>query len=929
MRISRWGVVLVVALMFIAATGVRAAEPAASGVKLSLAEGGIVITAGPAGSFTMKYPLLEGLDPKEPSDRQIHSPTHATLTYATGIKADVRVEGGEVTIAFSGIAQPIRKMRQEMHVPFTMSQGGRFAIGGDAPVPFPEEKPASPFLYQGSAGSISFYHPTGPAFTIALPKGCFQQLQDNREWNWSIFAWWYSVPFPSGKSARFVIRISEPADGAGREVKPLIDRFGQWIDRDFPGKVTSEEDLASDLAADEAYYASLNPPARDAYGGFPGTGEKYGLQKTGFFHLGKIGDADVLVTPEGNAFFQLGVCCITPIDEYTLVAGREEIFEWLPSADDPKFKTAWRPNDRGVFSFHLANVIRKTGKPFDLGEYVATWIERERKWGFNSTGAFVPTGPGPARDQLIAKNYPYVATLPLGNLPRIEGANQVWDPFTEDIEKRIDALFAEPLKREADNPLIIGYFIANEPSVEDVPKVVPRLKASKSGSKRRLIERLREKYGQVAAFNRAWGVDVESFEQAGETPLSVSTAEAAQDMREFFEEFLDRRYRLVHEHLRKYDTNHLLLGDRWMPGTANNEQLIRAAGKYLDVVSINYYTYSLDRRFLDRIREWSGNKPILLSEFYFSSPAESGLVGGLRMETQRDRGLAYRHYVEQAASLGYVVGIQWFLNMDQAATGRFFQKFNGEAANTGLVNVADRPYKDFLAEVMKTNYDVLAVITGEREPFQLDDPRFRSQGGQGKKTVAIHRMVNPFQLDGVRSEWPAVPPYRIEPVGDDPFEATFRAAWDDQYLYLYVEVSDPTPMRNAQDASRIWNGDAVEIFIGTEDFEQGGTMIYSDRQVLIRGAPAEGREPVYYINAPKQYEARTIVVPALDGKGYVVEAAIPFEALGFTPRQHQELMFDLAIDDASDGPRERQYVFNGTKLASKDRGVWGRAQLLP
>src|SRR5690606_5832492 len=190
----------------------------------------------------------------------------------------------------------------------------------------------------------------------------------------------------------------------------------------------------------------------------------------------------------------------------------------------------------------------------------------------------------------------------------------------------------------ADNPLLIGYFISNEPSVEDVPKVVPRLKASKSGSKRRLIERLREKYGDIAAFNDAWGTSVESFEQAGEAPLSVSTAEAAQDMRDFFDEFLDRRYRLVHEYLRKYDKNHLLIGDRWMPGTANNEQMVRAAGKYLDIVSINYYTYGLDQRFLKRIREWSGNKPILLSEFYFTSPAESGLVGGLRMDSQRDRG---------------------------------------------------------------------------------------------------------------------------------------------------------------------------------------------------------------------------------------------------------------------------------------------------
>ena len=46
-------------------------------------------------------------------------------------------------------------------------------------------------------------------------------------------------------------------------------------------------------------------------------------------------------------------------------------------------------------------------------------------------------------------------------------------------------------------------------------------------------------------------------------------------------------------------------------------------------------------------------------------------------------GPAYRNYVEQSAATGYVVGIQWFLALHQACTGRFFEGFNGEAANTG------------------------------------------------------------------------------------------------------------------------------------------------------------------------------------------------------------------------------------------------------
>ena len=81
-------------------------------------------------------------------------------------------------------------------------------------------------------------------------------------------------------------------------------------------------------------------------------------------------------------------------------------------------------------------------------------------------------------------------------------------------------------------------------------------------------------------------------------------------------------------------------------------------------------------------------------------------------------------YVEQAATLGYVVGIEWFTLIDQASTGRFFEKYTGEAANTGLIAVTDSPWKTMLAEMMKANYDIYKVFFGEKEPFRFADPRF-------------------------------------------------------------------------------------------------------------------------------------------------------------------------------------------------------------
>lgn len=74
---------------------------------------------------------------------------------------------------------------------------------------------------------------------------------------------------------------------------------------------------------------------------------------------------------------------------------------------------------------------------------------------------------------------------------------------------------------------------------------------------------------------------------------------------------------------------------------------------------------------LKKICEWTG-RPMTLSKFYWASPAESGLEGGCEVDSQKERGLTYRNYIEQSASLGLVVGIEWFTLIDQASTGRWF-----------------------------------------------------------------------------------------------------------------------------------------------------------------------------------------------------------------------------------------------------------------
>ena len=88
--------------------------------------------------------------------------------------------------------------------------------------------------------------------------------------------------------------------------------------------------------------------------------------------------------------------------------------------------------------------------------------------------------------------------------------------------------------------------------------------------------------------------------------------------------------------------------------------------------------------------------------------------------------MRYRNYVEDVATLPYIVGAHVFNYVDQAGLGiDTWQGEWGEHYNSGLVNVADRPYKDYLQGIMDTNNDIYKVILGERAEILL---RFSAKG---------------------------------------------------------------------------------------------------------------------------------------------------------------------------------------------------------
>ena len=177
---------------------------------------------------------------------------------------------------------------------------------------------------------------------------------------------------------------------------------------------------------------------------------------------------------------------------------------------------------------------------------------------------------------------------------------------------KIDDAFSKTLTPHKDDRMLIGYFIDNEFDFHKFYSNVPKLKASSAAIKGKLVQTLKDKYQTIDAFNAAWKTKFNSFEDMNEAELPIITSASWRDMDEFFAYYLDTFFGTVSRIYRKYDPNHLLLGDRWITTSFHNKKfrdpLAEAEGKYVDVISINYYTYKIETDLLEDVYDEVGRQ---------------------------------------------------------------------------------------------------------------------------------------------------------------------------------------------------------------------------------------------------------------------------------------------------------------------------------
>jgi len=531
---------------------------------------------------------------------------------------------------------------------------------------------------------------------------------------------------------------------------PIIDKFGQRKDKDWPGKIKDEDDLiARNLALEKAVVSAQLPDDWSRYGGWKGKR----FQATGYFRTHHDGSRWWFVDPDGYVFLSNGVCGIG-YGSGGPITGIEDLFEWLPAEDDPVFSnvmtgaagatnaggargTAGVRDTTGVrgvggargaagvrdttgvrgvagassrrsLNFYTTNMIRVFGRDWqDNWNTITVGLMKQLRFNTMAVGG--------NQEFRVKNKIPYVVTL--RGFPST--ATRVYRDFPDvfaDEYLTNSIRFAAQLNDYKDDPYLIGYFLCNEPQWGfGYHNIAYEMFGTNQQSKTKdaFVKWLDEKYdNNIAALNKAWMLNLGGFDELKQMTFKEYPSQTAdKDFYDFSVVMVQMYVNIPTDEVMKVDKNHLNMGMRyaWL-----SSDLLYKAGERFDVFSIN--GYGIDPPPTEEIARISG-KPVIIGEFHHGAvdralPA-TGIIGVLN---QKDRADAYRNYIEQGFARPELIGMHYFQWIDQP----FYGRGDGENYNIGVITTANLPYPELTEAMNITNERMYKVATGERAPFKAD-----------------------------------------------------------------------------------------------------------------------------------------------------------------------------------------------------------------
>ncbi|WP_211259720.1 hypothetical protein [Pseudalgibacter alginicilyticus] len=408
----------------------------------------------------------------------------------------------------------------------------------------------------------------------------------------------------------------------------------------------------------KGFEVSTNLPKVSKYGG---SLEHKTSHATGFFHVKKMGDRWWGIDPLGYKYFNIA---INSINTGKSIRTKKAFTEKFGS------KKKW---------------INET-------------IELLQNNGFNSAGSWSDVEAIVEANKTLEKPLQYTVNWNFmssygrkrggthqqsGHIGYTNDAIFVFDP---DFKTFCDE-HAKKLLKYKDDPNLFGHFSDNEMPF--------KFKAIDN-----YLALPKDDYGYLAA--KKWLKD-----------NNINQEEIIDKHRETFMAYVaDTYFSIVSAAIKKYDPNHMFIGSRFYSTERNYPQFMKTVGKYLDVISINYYNHwTPDNEDVVNWEKWS-NTPFIISEYYVKGE-DSGMGNtsgaGWIVRTQKDRGLFYQNYNLALLESKNCVGWHYFKYQDNDPTAKGVDPSNVDA-NKGIVSNEYEIWTPMMEKMKALNINVYSLI---------------------------------------------------------------------------------------------------------------------------------------------------------------------------------------------------------------------------
>jgi hypothetical protein len=472
-------------------------------------------------------------------------------------------------------------------------------------------------------------------------------------------------------------------------VFPFIDKYGQYILKEWHGKVRSDKDILEGVEIEKKLEKELGTSTGfDQYGGWK-EGPK--LEAAGFFRFEKYKGKWWFIDPEGYLFWSYGVDCVgikfagqTPLER------NSSVFQDLPAMDDPQFGQFYVKldvehnyallKDVPHHDFTAANLYRKYGKAW-AQKSVDQDIARLKYCHLNTIGAWSDYAV------VAQKKVPYTVML---HYIYAFGGEKLPDPFNPESRAGLRKAIQEYPVPFKNDPWCLGAFVDNElrwtNTAREMVANILSYELPNTEVKKVFQGWLKEKYATVAALNEAWKTQFAAWDDL----LKITNKSVIKDMSDadcsaLAKVYAEAYFKMVKEELNNYSPHLLYLGCRF---NVAPREAIETAAKYVDAISANIYSYTPAANRYNIV-----NKPLLITEFHFVNTGGNNL--GCGMYSAQDavqQGRLFRAYISDVVASPLVVGAHWFQWRDQNVGGRY----DGENYNVGFFDVADQPNEDLI-----------------------------------------------------------------------------------------------------------------------------------------------------------------------------------------------------------------------------------------